>query len=162
MSKATKSNCTCCGNAKFIACPTCNGSRKSTIHHFKFNSIALRCIKCNKNDGLVQCPVCDNDVHDIDKIRKTTKYFNLRRELDQHQSSQNLIRAPVLTDVDSNIVARSDKTKLDIDSNNNNINRFLHTKTTGIKNLSAGFPVLTNWNEFGSSQPRRTCRNTNQ
>jgi hypothetical protein len=58
MSKAPSEICFCCGNARFIACQSCNGSRKSTIHHFKFNSIALRCIKCDKNDGLVQCPVC--------------------------------------------------------------------------------------------------------
>lgn len=58
MSAPPKDNCQCCGNAKFIACQSCNGSRKSAIHHFKFNSIALRCIKCDKNDGLVQCPVC--------------------------------------------------------------------------------------------------------
>lgn len=58
MSKAPRDMCLCCGNAKFIACQQCNGSRKSTIRHFKFNSIALRCIKCDKNDGLVQCPIC--------------------------------------------------------------------------------------------------------
>lgn len=58
MSKAPSEICLCCGNARFIACQSCNGSRKSTIHHFKFNSIALRCIKCDKNDGLVQCPTC--------------------------------------------------------------------------------------------------------
>lgn len=58
MSKAQNDVCVCCGNARFIACQCCNGSRKSTIHHFKFNSIALRCIKCDKNDGLVQCPLC--------------------------------------------------------------------------------------------------------
>lgn len=58
MSKAPKDMCLCCGNAKFIACQQCNGSRKSMIRHFKFNSIALRCIKCDKNDGLVRCPIC--------------------------------------------------------------------------------------------------------
>lgn len=58
MSKASQEICSCCGNARFIACQNCHGSRKSTIHHFKFNSVALRCIKCDQNDGLVQCPVC--------------------------------------------------------------------------------------------------------
>lgn len=58
MSEAPKHVCYCCGNAKFIACQSCNGSRKSAVHHFKYNSIALRCIKCDKNDGLVDCPVC--------------------------------------------------------------------------------------------------------
>lgn len=58
MSKAPKDMCLCCGNARYIACQQCNGSRKSMVHHFKFNSIALRCIKCDKNDGLVQCPIC--------------------------------------------------------------------------------------------------------
>lgn len=61
MAKAPSQVCHCCGNAKFIACQTCNGSRKSTIHHFKFNSVALRCIKCDKNGGLVQCPICSSD-----------------------------------------------------------------------------------------------------
>lgn len=58
MLNVKKDLCICCGNARFIACQSCNGSRKSTIHHFKFNSVALRCIKCDRNDGLIQCPVC--------------------------------------------------------------------------------------------------------
>lgn len=58
MSDLPREVCACCGGAKFIACQSCNGSRKSTIRHFKFSSIALRCIKCDKNDGLVQCPAC--------------------------------------------------------------------------------------------------------
>lgn len=60
MSEAPRHVCYCCGNAKFIACQSCNGSRKSAVHHFKYNSIALRCIKCDKNDGLVECPVCSS------------------------------------------------------------------------------------------------------
>lgn len=63
MSKALAKTCLCCGNAKFVACPNCNGSRKSSIHHFKFNSVALRCIKCDKNDGLVPCPICHGRNH---------------------------------------------------------------------------------------------------
>lgn len=60
MTSPSREVCLCCGNARFIACLSCNGSRKSAIHHFKFNSIALRCIKCDKNDGLVQCPACSS------------------------------------------------------------------------------------------------------
>ncbi|XP_015786209.1 glutaredoxin domain-containing cysteine-rich protein CG31559-like [Tetranychus urticae] len=50
--------CPCCGNARFIPCNTCNGSKKSLIHHFTSDSITLRCSQCNAT-GLVKCPKCD-------------------------------------------------------------------------------------------------------
>lgn len=58
MQRSLHELCQCCGNARFIACQSCHGSRKSLVHHFKYNSIALRCTKCDKNDGIVQCPAC--------------------------------------------------------------------------------------------------------
>lgn len=63
--------CACCGDARHIACPSCNGSRKSTVHHFKFNSIALRCIRCDTNNGLVKCPACCFD-HDNSQTQVAT------------------------------------------------------------------------------------------
>lgn len=50
--------CSCCGNARFIPCNTCNGSKKSFIHHFVTDSITLRCSHCNAT-GLIRCPNCE-------------------------------------------------------------------------------------------------------
>ncbi|XP_074593511.1 glutaredoxin domain-containing cysteine-rich protein CG31559-like [Brevipalpus obovatus] len=49
--------CNCCGNARYIPCNTCNGSKKSTVHHFVTDSITLRCSQCNAT-GLIKCPKC--------------------------------------------------------------------------------------------------------
>ncbi|CAH9127576.1 unnamed protein product [Cuscuta epithymum] len=46
--------CGSCGDARFVPCPSCNGSRKV----FKNEESRLRrCQNCNEN-GLVRCPVC--------------------------------------------------------------------------------------------------------
>lgn len=136
MTKVPKSNCKCCGNAKFIACPMCNGSRKSTIHHFKFNSIALRCIKCNKNDGLVQCPVCyvenDEDASCLDYV-----------DLELAKPNQQ-VETQVLRDVDANTIL-----KVDEDSNANEIvvsgDKIENRTKPGYKRT----PALSKWEEKG-------------
>lgn len=100
MLKAQNDVCMCCGNARFIACQSCNGSRKSTIHHFKFNSIALRCIKCDKNDGLVQCPLCccnssmsssnnNNDISYYDHQQKQQQQQEVVVRYDDNNNSIN-------------------------------------------------------------------------
>ncbi|RWS25630.1 glutaredoxin domain-containing cysteine-rich protein-like protein [Leptotrombidium deliense] len=49
--------CVCCGNARFIPCSICHGSKKSFIHHFTTDSITLRCSRCNAT-GLIKCQLC--------------------------------------------------------------------------------------------------------
>ncbi|XP_019162062.1 PREDICTED: uncharacterized protein At5g39865-like [Ipomoea nil] len=46
--------CGSCGDARFVPCPSCNGSRKV----FKNGERMLRrCVDCNEN-GLIRCPCC--------------------------------------------------------------------------------------------------------
>lgn len=46
--------CNGCGDARFVPCPRCNGSRKV----FEEEEGGLkRCLDCNEN-GLIRCPAC--------------------------------------------------------------------------------------------------------
>ncbi|XP_022925164.1 uncharacterized protein At5g39865-like [Cucurbita moschata] len=48
-----RSMCERCGDARFVPCPNCNGSRKL----FGQDGGLRRCSKCNEN-GLIRCPFC--------------------------------------------------------------------------------------------------------
>ncbi|XP_057815723.2 uncharacterized protein At5g39865 [Cryptomeria japonica] len=47
--------CDGCGDARFVMCPDCVGSRK--IFREEGNLMPGRCLQCNEN-GLIRCPVC--------------------------------------------------------------------------------------------------------
>ncbi|KAJ0475811.1 putative glutaredoxin, Thioredoxin-like superfamily [Helianthus annuus] len=46
--------CDCCGDARFVPCPNCNGSRKVFVED---EGRSVRCLNCNEN-GLIRCATC--------------------------------------------------------------------------------------------------------
>ena len=51
--------CAACGEARFVPCGTCHGSRKVFVgdEGCRFAGCFRRCPDCNEN-GLIRCPVC--------------------------------------------------------------------------------------------------------
>lgn len=90
--------CSCCGGARFIPCLSCSGSRKSVIHHFVTDSIALRCVNCN-SAGLIKCPKCSGDgthrrpnSHWFQLKTRTSQLDVCMRHLNGHRSDRHLRR----------------------------------------------------------------------